>query len=281
MTALAASVVPPEIKGKLYTLPVAAAVLIFRGALLVLDASGNAKPGTTATGLRAVGVADEYVDNSDGDAGDLTVRTRTGIFGFKNSTAGDAITAAEIGHTVYIVDDQTVAKTSNGGARSPAGAVRMIDQDGFVLVDVGMPSSIDGDLVASNNLSDVADTATARANLGANKYALTTRASNLVGADTKVYRVVSPAAGTLKKIHTVIDGALTTGDATLTTKINATNVTTGVVTITQAGSAAGDKDSATATGANTIVAGDTLSVTVGGTNASTTVTAEVTFEIET
>ncbi len=280
MTALTFDRTPPSIKGQLFTLPVAASKKIFRGALIVLDTSGNAEPGTTATGKRAFGVADEYVDNSSGSAGDVTVDVRRGIFGFYNSAGGDEITAAEIGHTVYIVDDQTVAKTSAGNTRSPAGAVRMIDQDGLVLVDVGMPSSIDG-VVASNNLSDVADAATARANIGANKVALQVRASNLVGADAKVYRVVSPVAGTLKKVYSVIDAALATGNATLTTKINAGTVTNGAVTITQAGSAAGDVDSATPTAANTVAIGDVISVTVGGTNDSTSVGADVTFYIET
>lgn len=281
MTALTASRVPPEIMGRLFTIPVAAAKKIYRGALIVLDSSGNAEPATTATGKRALGVALEYADNTDGAAGDITVDVRTGIFGFANSSAGDAITAAEIGHTCYIVDDQTVAKTSGGGTRSPAGCIKMIDQDGLVLVDVGMPSSIDGDLVAANNLSDVADAATARANIGANKVVIgPLHVGNLKGADAKVYRVVSPVAGTLKTIRSVIDHALATGDATLTTKINAGAVTNGVVTITSPG-AAGDADVATATAANTVAVGDVLSVTVGGTNTDADATAEVTFYIET
>lgn len=281
MTAMTRSRRPPQIEGRLYTLPVAADVLIYEGALLVIDSSGRVKPATSAASLQAIGIADHYADNTGGAAEAIKVLVRRGIFGFYNSAGGDEITSAEIGETVYMVDDQTVAKTNGGGTRSPAGCVRMIDQDGFVLVDVGMPSTIDGDLIASNNLSDVANAATARANIGANKYALTTRASNLVGASAKVYRVVCPVAGTLKKVHTVIDAALATGNATLTTKINATSVTGGVVTITQAGSAAGDVDSATCTASNTIAAGDVISITVGGTNDSTTPTAEVIFEIET
>lgn len=280
MTALAASRTTPEIKGHRYSMPVATAVLIYAGALVVVNSSGYAKPGVTGTSLRAVGVAEGYVDNSSGGNGDVDVLVRPGIFGFKNSAGGDEITAADIGATAYIVDDQTVAKTSDTNQRSPAGRICMIE-DSLVYIDVGMPSSLDGDLVASNNLSDVGSAATARANIGANKLALTVRASNLVGADAKVYRVVSPVAGTLKTIRTVIDAALATGNATLTTKINAGAVTNGVVTITQAASAAGDVDLATATAANTVAAGDIVSVTVGGTNDSTSVAAEVTFYIET
>lgn len=280
MTALAASRTTPEIKGHRYNLPVATAVLIYSGALVVVNSSGYAKPGVTGTSLRAVGVAEGYVDNSSGGNGDVDVLVRPGIFGFKNSAGGDEITAADIGATAYIVDDQTVAKTSDTNTRSPAGRICMIE-DSLVYINIGMPSSLDGDVVAANNGSDFASAATTRANLGANKVVLTTRASNLVGASAKVYRVVSPVAGTLKTIRTVIDAALATGNATLTTKINAGAVTNGVVTITQAASAAGDVDLATATAANTVAVGDVVSVTVGGTNDSTSVSAEVSFYIET
>lgn len=282
MTALARSISPNEIKGKLYRFPVAAGVKIYGGALLVLTTGGYAKPGVIATGLRAVGIAEPtgIIDNTDGADGDLYVEVRSGIWSFQNSAGGDEITAAEMGHTVYIVDDQTVAKTSNTNTRSPAGAVRMIE-GGLVYVDIGMPSSIDGDLVASNNLSDVASAATARANLGANKVLLQMHIDNLVSADAAVYRCVSPVAGTLKTVRTVIDEALAGGNATITTKINGVNVTNGAVTITQADSAAGDIDLATATDANTVAVGDLITWTVGGTQTDDTATANLTALIET
>lgn len=282
MTALARDRRPPMIKGLLYTMPVAADVKIYEGALLVVDSNGRVKPATTDTGLVAFGVADHHADNTDGAAGAITVLVRKGIWGFVNSAGGDEITSADIGQTVYMVDDQTVAKTTGGGTRSPAGAVRMIDQDGFVLVDIGMPSTIDGDLVASNNLSDVANIDTAAANIGANKFGLQLQIVDLVGANAAVYRVVSPVDGDIEAIYSVLEGAaLATGNATLTAKIGAAAVTNGVVTITQAGSAVGDVDSATPTAAKTVQVGDVISITVGGTNTDTDATAHVTIYIET
>jgi hypothetical protein len=282
MTALTRSLTPNEIKGKLYRLPVAGLVKIFGGAVVVLNSDGYAEPATTGTSLRPIGIAEPtgIVDNTEGDDGDLYVEVRSGIWGLQNSAGGDEITVTDIGATVYLVDDQTVAKTTGGGTRSAAGAVRMIEGS-LVYVELGIPGTLNGGLLPANNLSDVANAATARANLGANKVALTCKAANLVGADAKVYWVVSPVAGTLKKVYSVIDADLTTGNATLTTKIGAVAVTNGVVTITQAGSAAGDMDVATPSAANTIAIGDVLSVTVGGLNDSTTPTAEVTFYIET
>lgn len=95
---------------------------------------------------------------------------------------------------------------------------------------------------------------------------------------TATFYTVAPLAGTITKIYSVIDGALTTGDATLTAKINTTAITTGVITITQSASAAGDVDVATPTALNTVVAGDYIAVTVGGSNAAAK-TAHVTVAI--
>jgi hypothetical protein len=100
--------------------------------------------------------------------------------------------------------------------------------------------------------------------------------ATLVG--TGVSYVIAPEAGKVTKIWSIIDAALGTGDATLTAAIGATPITTGVITITQAGSAAGDVDSCVPTAANTVAAGDKLNLTVGGTNSVSTM-ARVIMEI--
>lgn len=110
--------------------PVAADTLIFAGALVCLDASGNAVPGATSTTLKARGVAQEQVDNTGGAAADLSVESRRGVFQFANSTSTDQITRADIGSDCYIVDDQTVAKTSATNTRSVAGVIRDVDSNG-------------------------------------------------------------------------------------------------------------------------------------------------------
>lgn len=117
--------------------PVAADTVIYTGALVVLDASGNAAPGSTATGLIARGVCKEAADNAGGSAGDIRVDTQKGVFNFKNSASTDACSRATIGDNVYIVDDQTVAKTDGTGTRSVAGKCVDFDDDG-VWVEVGI-----------------------------------------------------------------------------------------------------------------------------------------------
>lgn len=108
--------------------PVAAGKKIHAGALVVLNASGDAEPGSTATTLTAAGMAEEAVDNSDGGAGAVSVPVRRGVFKYRNHS--DAVTRAEVGKTCYIVDDETVAKTDGTGTRSAAGKVIDLDSDG-------------------------------------------------------------------------------------------------------------------------------------------------------
>lgn len=111
-----------------WTYPVAAATRIWQGALIVLDA-GYAKPGATAAGLIALGRAEETVDNTTGAAGALSVSAERGTFYFDNSST-DPVTQADVGKAVYIVDDETIAKTHAANTRSIAGILRAVDTHG-------------------------------------------------------------------------------------------------------------------------------------------------------
>jgi hypothetical protein len=261
----------PSRSGQQYNYPLSN-VKVYAGSIGCINASGYLTKGAAATGLKCVGRISEQVDNSAGSAGDLRADVENGIFRWANSADADAIALADVGNVCFIVDDQTVAKTSGSSTRSPAGIIEDVDTDG-VWVRMGQDALVApaGALLAASNLADLADAATARDELGggANKMLLEIRDIDLVGANTEVKRVVSPIAGTIEKIYSVIDGALTTGNATLTAKIGATAVTDGAITVTQAGSAAGDVDSVTPSAANVLAVGDVLSITVGGTNDAT------------
>lgn len=112
---------------------VAAAVKIFAGSIVMRNASGFLTKGATATGCYSVGRAEETVANSAGAADAVSLTYRAGQFAFAN-LARDAITQAYVGKVCYVVDDQTVAKTSGTGTRSPAGIVEGIEASGAVWV---------------------------------------------------------------------------------------------------------------------------------------------------
>lgn len=76
--------------------------------------------------------------------------------------------------------------------------------------------------------------------------------------------LLSPYAGTIEKIYSIIDGALGTADATLSFEIAGTPITSGDITITQASSAAGDVDSSTPSAANTVSAGQAIELITDG-----------------
>lgn len=90
--------------------------------------------------------------------------------------------------------------------------------------------------------------------------------------------VVSPVAGTIFKIYSVINGAIATANSILTPKIAGTAITDGAITVAFSGSAAGDVDSSTPTAANTITAGAAIEIETDGAS-SNTVEVVLTIEI--
>ncbi len=116
--------------GNNFAFPAKGGARIFLGALVVLS-GGYALNGRAGTGLVCVGIAEETVDNTNGPDGAQTVKVRSGaLWRFDNSGGADQITLADVGANAYIVDDQTVAKTDGGNARSVAGKVRDVDTQG-------------------------------------------------------------------------------------------------------------------------------------------------------
>jgi hypothetical protein len=130
MSALATDRNTLQKDGKLRSIPVAASKLIYAGAIVMVNSSGLAVPGVTATGLTPAGVADARADNSAGIASAINVKVKRGVFCFDNSASADAIAEKDIGATVYVVDDHTVALTSASSTRSVAGSVYEVDADG-------------------------------------------------------------------------------------------------------------------------------------------------------
>lgn len=120
----------PQSLGDRRSAGVAATAILFAGSMICRNAAGFTVSGATATGLVGIGVAQARADNSAGADGDETVLYEAGIWQFANSAGGDEITDAEVGDLCFVVDDQTVAKTSATSTRSPAGIIDHVDATG-------------------------------------------------------------------------------------------------------------------------------------------------------
>ena len=253
MTALQGNRDPGEGLGYLGgSLIVKNAAVLYHGALVGKNVDGEIQPMAPSVtgGLVCVGVNQGPKITGDGIE---RSEYRAGAYELHNSSSGDALTADDIGSVVYAADDQTVAKTSASGVRSVAGILLDVRPSGKCLTLVGLPFAPVSRTNAPTGVSE----------------AVSLEKISSKAADAEVARFVAPYAGFIKSVRTVLNAALATGDATVTAKIGATAVTGGVVTQTQASSAAGDVDAASPTALNTFAIGDVISLTVGGASTAT------------
>jgi hypothetical protein len=85
--------------------------------------------------------------------------------------------------------------------------------------------------------------------------------------------------GRIRKAFSALNGAITGADSVLTLKINGTAVTGGTMTVANSGSAAGDVDSCTPSGANVFDADDAVEIETDGASTGTVATT-ITLELE-
>lgn len=109
--ALAADKALEYTEGKELPFPVINADIIYGGSFVCVNAAGYALPGSDTAGLIFEGVATERVDNSTGNAGDKSVvLMRRGLV---KATLGTAISQANLGDEVFLVDDESVDIAGN------------------------------------------------------------------------------------------------------------------------------------------------------------------------
>jgi hypothetical protein len=89
-----------------------------------------------------------------------------------------------------------------------------------------------------------------------------------VSAASSAY-IAAPFAGTIRRIKTILQGAITVANANVKLQIATVDVTGAAVVITASGSAAGDVDEATATAANTVTAGQAVEIESDGGSTTT------------
>ena len=83
--------------------------------------------------------------------------------------------------------------------------------------------------------------------------------------------VVAPHAGSIAAIYSVINGAIITVDAEITTELAGVAVTGGALTIAFTASAAGIVDSCTPTALNTVTAGQAIEIITDGGSTNTVI----------
>lgn len=91
--------------------PVINADIIYGGSFVCVNAAGYALPGSDTAGLIFQGIAVHRADNSLGSAGDITVTLRRR--GLVRATLATAISQANIGDNVFLVDDESVDLAGN------------------------------------------------------------------------------------------------------------------------------------------------------------------------
>lgn len=106
--------------------PVAAGTTIYQGQLVATDSTGNAVNPTATTGLIPRGVAENYAVSTSDDTQYVRVSAAMHLV----ATTGTTITGSHRHGLVYYTDNNTVSLSSDSGARSPAGIVADVNDDG-------------------------------------------------------------------------------------------------------------------------------------------------------
>lgn len=113
--------------------PVKGGEIIWENGIVVLDGTtGLAKSGANAVAAdRTVGAARIRADarGQVNSAVSVEVKSDT-VRNYWNSGGADAVTLADVGKDCFVVDDQTVALTSNTGARCRAGKIHNVTEAG-------------------------------------------------------------------------------------------------------------------------------------------------------
>lgn len=130
MTATTTPLITEWRDGELMAVPLKADAVVLQGTLALIDDTGYAIGSSTAAAATqtCLGVWDSSYDNTDGADGDrIALVRRKRQFLFANLTA-DAVEQADLGATVYVADNQTIAKTHNTNTRPIAGTFMGFDE---------------------------------------------------------------------------------------------------------------------------------------------------------
>lgn len=117
--------------GRIIVVPVKADVVINEASLVALDANGFANEAAKGEGITVIGRSEQYIDNSNGVDGAVTINVKRGVFVWNNDAA-NPVEEKDVMKQCYILDSNTVTMTSE--ANSVAGKVIGLE-DGYVKVE--------------------------------------------------------------------------------------------------------------------------------------------------
>lgn len=184
--------------------PLAAGAKVFKGGIVARNTSGYAVAGAATSTLVVLGIAEEDADNTSGSNGDVTARVRRGIFRVLNGSAADEIVQADAYGDCFLADDQSVRKTSSGGARPRAGRI--------IKVEPGTSGDVWVWLGPDNTPAAIAAIQTGTATLVAGTKTVNTGVK--ITSSSKVFvSLNTPAGGTQGVKYKVPDASLVTGEA--------------------------------------------------------------------
>ncbi len=114
--------------------PMGTGAVLYLGALVCLNATGFLVRGAVSASLKAVGIVapqsgqvpTDNITNSGAD-GAKSAEIYYQPVAKLNNDGSDPVGVADKETACYIVDDNTVSRTSNGSTRSPAGKVVQVD----------------------------------------------------------------------------------------------------------------------------------------------------------
>lgn len=238
--------------------PVKTGVTIYKGALVVIDTNGYAKPGVAAVSTDiCVGCATTQVAAGSASSGTYSVEVVQGTF--KWALNGSAATIANVGDLVYVYNDQTVTLSSTSA--SIAGTLYQVDSDG-VWVYSGLAAPIDGTTVSSlaSDVSTVTGIATAAIGVPVCiPVVLATATSQAV-----VGRFKPGVAGKIARMEAMVTTVVSTAAklATFIPKIAGTAVSGANVLVTSAsgGTLGARITGSTVSGTNTFGASDEITI---------------------
>lgn len=120
-------------EGKYASYPVKGGAVIYAGGMVCIGADGYAVPASDTAGLKFMGVARAYADNSAGASGSLQVEVwRRGCFSL--TTSGMALSNA--GDAVFALDDQNVGLTGASTNHIKCGVISEYVSATSVYIDI-------------------------------------------------------------------------------------------------------------------------------------------------